>query len=87
MARITRLRYEEMVRAAAWKIKPHQIIGYRMGGEPASESEHFYMCKKCGQAVDKRDLGQVFHHEVLNHQPLADSPFSGSRSRYDNYRQ
>ena len=79
MARITRHKYDEMVRAAARKIKPGRIIGYRMGSEPASESEHFYTCKKCGQAVDKRDLGQVFHHEVPNHQPLPDSPFKAPR--------
>jgi hypothetical protein len=65
-----------MVRAAARKTNPGQIIGYRLGGEPVNESEHFYTCKKCGQAVDKRDLGQVFHHKVPNHQPFMGSPFN-----------
>jgi hypothetical protein len=83
MPRITRRRYERMIRAAARKIKPGQIIGYRMGGEPATESEHFYTCNRCGQAVDKRDLGQVFHHEVPNHQPLADCPFGPPRKDED----
>jgi hypothetical protein len=36
----------------------------------ANEAEHFYRCPQCGQAVDKRDLGQVFHHEVEGHEPL-----------------
>lgn len=60
MARITRRKYHRLVKAAARKIKPGQIIGYRVGGESADDSEHFYPCKECGQAVDKRDLGQVF---------------------------
>jgi hypothetical protein len=34
------------------------------------EHEHFYVCAACGQAVDKRDLGQVFHHEEQGHKPL-----------------
>jgi hypothetical protein len=72
-----------MVRAAARKVKPGQIIGYRMGGDPATESEHFYTCKKCDQAVDKRDLGQVFHHEKPNHQPLVNSPVNAPRHDKD----
>lgn len=79
MARITRRKYEEMIKAAAMKIKPGQIIGYRVGCEPTDEFEHFYTCKKCGQAVDKRDLGQVFHHELPNHQPISESPFRPRR--------
>lgn len=41
-------------------------------GEPLelSEYDHFYVCTACGQAVDKRDLGQVFHHEVSGHAQL-----------------
>ena len=34
------------------------------------EHEHFYVCAACGQAVDKRDLGQVFHHNDAGHEPL-----------------
>lgn len=34
------------------------------------EHEHFYLCATCGQSVDKRDLGQVFHHEEAGHEPL-----------------
>lgn len=34
------------------------------------EHEHFYTCAACGQLVDKRDLGQVFHHEEIGHEPL-----------------
>lgn len=35
------------------------------------DHEHFYICAACGQAVDMRDLGQVFHHEDVGHEPLA----------------
>lgn len=51
-------------------IKPGEIIGRRVGPEPESEAEHFYVCDACGQAVDCRDLGAVFHHEDEGHQPL-----------------
>jgi hypothetical protein len=46
------------------------IRGKRIGGEPDDESEHFYVCKACGQSVDKRDLFAVFHHEAEGHEPL-----------------
>jgi hypothetical protein len=39
-------------------------------GAPVDESEHFYVCKTCGQAVDKRRLGDVFHHEEPDHEPI-----------------
>jgi len=38
--------------------------------EPEDEAEHFYICKACGQAVDKRQLGDVFHHEEPGHRPI-----------------
>ena len=41
-----------------------------MAGEPEDESVHFYVCKACGQAVDKRNLGDVFYHEEPGHEPL-----------------
>jgi hypothetical protein len=56
-------------------IKPGEIIGERVGGEPADEAEHVYVCPGCGQAVDMRDLGAVFHHERKGHEPL---PSAGS---------
>lgn len=46
------------------------IIGRREGGDPEDERENFYICAKCKQAVDKRDLGQVFHHEESGHEPI-----------------
>jgi translation initiation factor 2 beta subunit (eIF-2beta)/eIF-5 len=53
-------------------IQPGKILGVRLGGEPDNYLDHFYTCKQCG-LVDKRDLGQVFHHEVRGHQPLPES--------------
>jgi hypothetical protein len=42
----------------------------RVGGEPEHEVEHFYVCAACGQAVDMRRLGDVFHHEDDGHLPI-----------------
>lgn len=42
--------------------------GTRVGGDPEDEAEHFYVCKVCGQAVDMRDLGEVFRHEEPGHE-------------------
>jgi hypothetical protein len=42
----------------------------RVGGEPEQEAEHFYVCAACGQAVDMRRLGDVFHHEDDGHLPI-----------------
>lgn len=49
------------------------ITGKRIGGEPTNEADHFYVCAHCKQAVDMRDLGQVFHHEEPGHEPLTRS--------------
>ena len=43
------------------------IIGKRIDKEVADEAEHFIVCATCGQAIDMRDLGQVFHHEEPGH--------------------
>ena len=56
--------------------RPQPIIGYRIDPETSepmeveSEIDHFYRCSACGQSVDMRDLGQVFHHETDRHKPL-----------------
>jgi len=34
------------------------------------EASHFYVCERCGQAVDYRRLGDVFHHDEPDHEPL-----------------
>lgn len=47
-----------------------EIIGQREGGQPADETEHFYLCRACQQPVDMRDLAAVFHHEEPGHEPL-----------------
>jgi hypothetical protein len=51
-------------------IKPGQIIGHRVGGDPEDARELFYLCPHCGQAVDKRYLGEVIHHDMPDHKPL-----------------
>lgn len=52
------------------------IIGRRAGGEPVDKAEHFFACPECGQAVDMRDLAQVFHHLDPGHTPLSDRELS-----------
>ena len=51
-------------------INPGVIVEHRADGDPDNEREHFYQCKRCGQAVDMRDLGQVMYHEMPNHDRL-----------------
>ncbi|RWM77794.1 MAG: hypothetical protein EOR81_17185 [Mesorhizobium sp.] len=34
------------------------------------EAEHFEFCPVCGQRFDKRDLGEVLHHYLPEHEPL-----------------
>jgi len=51
------------------------ITGIRIdqeSGKPieVEEHEHFYVCRACGQSVDMRDFGQIFHHEEDGHEPL-----------------
>ncbi|WFP74478.1 hypothetical protein [Mesorhizobium sp. WSM4906] len=46
------------------------IKGTRHGGEQTNEVEHFYVCRTCGQSVDRRDLRQVIWHERPDHKPL-----------------
>lgn len=36
-----------------------------------NEIDNFYTCRACGQSVDMRDLGQVFHHEDPGHEPIS----------------
>jgi hypothetical protein len=40
-----------------------EIIGRRVGGEPATEAEHFMKCPVCGGYIDMRDLAQVMEHQ------------------------
>lgn len=34
------------------------------------ESQHFITCADCGQAIDCRRLGDVFHHEEPGHERI-----------------
>jgi len=71
--RKSKAEYEAFVRAVAKTVKPGTIIGRRADGLAVDEEEHFYICKQCGQGVDKCDLGLVFHHEVPGHKPLPEN--------------
>ncbi|WP_167480883.1 hypothetical protein [Mesorhizobium waimense] len=41
-----------------------------LGREPAAELDHFYVCRNCGQLVDRRDLRQVIWHQNPEHERL-----------------
>ena len=69
----SRAEYEAFVRAVAKTVRPGTIMGRRADGLAVDEEEHFYICKQCGQGVDKRDLGAVFYHEVPGHKPLPEN--------------
>lgn len=47
---------------------PLANMGRRVGGEPNDEAEHFINCGACGQAIDCRDLNEVFRHETPDYQ-------------------
>lgn len=71
--RIPQPDYEAFARRMAERIKPGTIRGRRADNLPVGEEQHFYVCKQCGQALDMRDLGQVFHHEAPGHSPLPEN--------------
>jgi hypothetical protein len=48
-----------------------RMNGKRLGSEPENESGQVYRCPAWAQAVDKRDLDYVFHHELQRHEPLS----------------
>lgn len=45
------------------------IQGHRIAPNSVNGLDHFYTCAECGQAVDMRNLEQVFHHEEPGHTP------------------
>lgn len=47
-------------------IQPGRVVG----SEPVDEAEHFIVCQTCGQPIDCRRLGDVFHHEEPGHKPI-----------------
>ncbi len=51
-------------------IRVKKVNGEWVEDPVEDESDHFYVCKACGQAVDMRCLGQVIHHETTGHKPL-----------------
>ncbi|MBC7767303.1 MAG: hypothetical protein H7124_00800 [Phycisphaerales bacterium] len=34
------------------------------------EAEHRAPCTRCGQLIDRRELVEIFHHRLPEHQPL-----------------
>ncbi len=42
----------------------------RHAGPPRQEEGQFMLCLTCGQAIEMRDLRQVFWHDQPGHEPL-----------------
>jgi hypothetical protein len=45
-------------------------LGPDLEPEPEDQTIHYFTCKACGQAVDKRKVGDLFHHEEPGHDPI-----------------
>lgn len=43
-------------------IRPGEIIGERLDGDPEDEADHYAACPMCGAWFDMRDLAQVLAH-------------------------
>jgi hypothetical protein len=54
------------------EVRANSPIGAPLHGGPKNEADHFYTCSHCGQAVDKRYLSEVMHHELGAHEPLTE---------------
>ncbi|MER8558092.1 hypothetical protein NKH84_08465 [Mesorhizobium sp. M0902] len=46
------------------------IKGKRHGPPANDEAGYFEFCPVCGQTFDKRNLGEVLHHCLPDHEPL-----------------
>jgi hypothetical protein len=46
------------------------IKGRRHGPPANDEAGHFEFCPICGQTFDMRNLGEVLHHHLQDHEPL-----------------
>ena len=46
------------------------IRGRALDKPKGGSREHYEICPACGQAIDLRDLGEVFHHDIPGHKPL-----------------
>ena len=48
----------------------NNIQGRITGPGSKNQADHLYRCPACGQTVDRRQLGQVLHHDIPDHKPL-----------------
>lgn len=67
-------------------ISREELNSKRHAAPDLPEARHFHLCAECGQAGDRRNLGDVFHHETPGHAPLATSdgalPAAGKPLRF-----
>src|SRR5215208_6940560 len=56
--------------------------GIRVDG-PVAEKDHFFKCSKCGEPIDKRDLGIVLTHDGPLPHPKEKGPENYSRDEVE----
>lgn len=52
----------------------------------AELTEHHFKCEACGAMYDRRDFGEMIHHNTakcLTNEPMADIPYNTSRRKGD----
>ena len=54
-------------RAASMAVR---IQGRALDAQSDKDGGHFYTCPMCSQLVDRRQLGEVLHHEIHGHKPI-----------------
>lgn len=54
-----------------WPREREELNALRVDApELGDEADHFTTCAVCGQAFDRRRLGDVLHHASVGHQPI-----------------
>ena len=53
-----------------------RILGAQIAAEPQSAA-HYFLCAKCGQAIDARSLTQILHHLTPEHRRLSEAELTG----------
>ncbi len=59
-----------MIKDKDWDRQREEVNALRYRGPDVPEEEHFFTCADCGQAADKRRLGDVINHMTSGHEPI-----------------
>jgi hypothetical protein len=67
-------REAKMTRFVEWRTLREIYNLDTLGESTRREVQHFYKCRQCDAWVDKRDLEQVFKHEMTLHETPTSKP-------------